>query len=122
MRTRMRGGVAIPFTPAEEAARDAEEAQVALDMVEKKRVEKYEAANAEYVQRGVIVTGVKVRGSTPAEALSAMAIKIGHRGNPNADDLADLHDKLDILKDLIETAVDEPALDAIIVIDDSHWV
>ena len=86
------------------------------------RLTKYESANAEYVERGIILTGAKARGSTPKQALNATAIKETQRGGPNAATLANLHDKLELLKDAIEAASDQAALDAIDVTDNSHWV
>lgn len=83
--------------------------------------EKYIEANAEYVRRGLVLTGAKVRGSSAEQALTAIALKETQRGNPNAATLASLHDKLEALKDLIEAAVDQAALDAINVTDDAHW-
>tara|TARA_Y100000296_G_scaffold68192_1_gene81255 strand:+ start:405 stop:899 length:495 start_codon:yes stop_codon:yes gene_type:complete len=83
--------------------------------------DKFIAANAEYVRRGLEATGIKVRGSDPEKALSDYAIKISHRGGPHANVLADLHDKLDTLKDSIEVATDLEALDAIDVIEGVHW-
>ena len=108
----------VAFTPAEEEARDTEEAIQAIKRIENVRQHKYELANKEYIKRGVILTGIKVRGSQPDQALTAMAVKVTHRGGPNASALANLHDKLDALKDLIEVAVDPVAID---VADNVHW-
>ena len=81
----------------------------------------YRAANAEYVERGVILTGAKARGSSPKQALNATAIKEIHRGGPNASSLANLHDKLEVLKDAIEAAPTQAELDLIDVTDAAHW-
>lgn len=83
------------------------------------REEQYRAANTEYVKRGLALLGVKVRGSDPAAALTAAAVKETHRGGPNASPLAALHDKLDILKDAIEVSADPASID---VTDGMHWV
>ena len=83
------------------------------------RKTKYVEANAEYIKRGVALTGVKVRGSSPTDALTVAAVKETHRGGPKANALATLHDKLDDLKDLIEAAADPARID---VTADAHWI
>jgi hypothetical protein len=109
------------FTAAEDAEWEAYEAVSALEALEERRGDKYAAANAEYVKRGVALTGAKIRGASAEQALTAVAMKETQRGGPNASPLAALHDKLDALKDLIEAAPDRVALNAIDVTAAGHW-
>ena len=89
--------------------------------IETLREDLYGAAHAEFVKRAIALLGVKVRGSTPEEALSFAAIDEVHRGGPNAGPLSMLRGKLNILKDTIEAAVVAPALNAIDVTEDGNW-
>lgn len=121
MRNRKVNGEDIPLTGSQESALNMKEAEWANASITRSRPNKYEAANAEYVERGIILTGAKARGSSPKQALNAMAIKETHRGGPDASALADLHDKLEILKDAIEAATTQAELDLIDVADNVHW-
>lgn len=81
----------------------------------------YIEANTEHHARLLTLTGVKVRGGSATEALLANSIKESHRNGPNANAIAALHDKLELLKDSIQGAVDQVGLDAIDVTTDGHW-
>lgn len=81
--------------------------------------QKYIEANAEYIKRGIILTGTKVRGSAPDQVLTAAAMKETQRGGAKAGPLATLHDRLDTLKDAIEIAADPSIIN---VTDNGYWV
>ena len=81
----------------------------------------YISANTEWLRRGGLLFNLKIRGSSAEQALTARTMKEVQRGGPNADAIATLHDNLDILKDLIEAAADQAALNSIDVVDEIHW-
>jgi hypothetical protein len=85
------------------------------------REELYQAANTEWVTRSATLLNLKVRGSSPEQALTARTMREMQRGGPNANAIATMHDKLDTLKDLIEAAEDQAALDLINVFNNAHW-
>jgi hypothetical protein len=99
------GGVATPY----------------VKPLNESREELYQSANAEWVTRSATLLNLKVRGSSPEQALTARTMREVQRNGPNADAIATLHDKLDTLKDLIEAAVDQADLDIINVSDNTHW-
>ena len=96
-----------------------------LPPLDDQKITKFAAADAEFIRRGLVAHGKtpgpdgKVRGVMPDKALDAWNAR--RRNQPQADAVDALFNKLDTLKDTIEDAADQAALDAIDIEDNIHW-
>jgi len=81
----------------------------------------YKVANAEYVKRGLALLEINPRGGNPEQTLGTAFMKETYRGGPKAASLANLHDKLEVLKNMIDAAQDKATIDNIDVTADRHW-
>lgn len=97
------------------------------DTLTSSRERRYNEADVEYVKRSLIaaeaasVGSGKVRGGNPKDRLIAIGVKANAKGqNALKAALADVHDKLDALKDAIEVG-DQVYLDGLDVTDNVHW-
>lgn len=134
-RTKIVDGVEVPLTAGEEAARDAEEAQWAVDNLAITKAVKRDAAIIQYKVRAFAVTGTEAW-DQPSQMGKAMKwLNRRAKGTSTAqedaaldaldaqqDQVDTLRDKLNLLFDAIEAAADQAAVEAIDVTADSWWV
>ena len=118
----------IQLTPDEEADEDAKAAAWGVELLDRNRIEKYQAADSQFVIRALAIHGLtinargKVRGSDPQDTLNAWQQHRRGKGDARAAQVDTLFEvKLDALKTLIEAAADQTAIDAIDVTADIHW-